>query len=69
MATISCPVCGEDIRLASDIELDSHIDCPECGALLEVANDEPLEVVVVDIDFSSDEDELGDGDEIDDDDL
>ena len=37
-----CPVCGVEIKLASDTVKDELIECPDCGVELEVTGTNPF---------------------------
>lgn len=64
--TVACPECGEIIMLAAEeVELSSLLVCENCYSTLEITAEDPIQVVVVDVDpdeldeedFDDDEDE------------
>lgn len=60
---VGCPSCDEDIRLKGEIRLGKQVMCPNCGADLEIINTNPI-----DLDWSYEDHDYVDYDNIDDDD-
>ncbi len=51
MKTIVCPECGEIITVAADeAELSSRLVCENCYSILEITSEDPIEVIVIDVD-------------------
>lgn len=62
MKPVTCPECGEITMLAAeDVELSALLVCENCYSTLEITAEDPIEVVVVDVDPDDfDEDDFED---------
>ncbi len=65
MPTTNCPECDEEVYVDADSEQGDTVTCDECGSTLTVVGLDPIEVDLKD--ETEDEDDLGDGFDLDDD--
>ena len=65
MPTTNCPECDEEVYVDADSEQGDTVTCDECGSTLTVVGLDPIEVDLKD--DTEDEDDPGDGFDLDDD--
>lgn len=65
MPTTNCPECDEEVYVDADSEQGDTVTCDECGSTLTVVGLDPIEVDLKD--ETEDDDDLGDGFDLDDD--